>query len=95
VQLENEVCLLQMFFISSKIVNKLTHKKKTQQIPTGTRRHDPPFFKLLLFFLSYIFQLLLSVNVDEDIDLICTVKPVLKGQNLGQRKVNQMRIQKL
>ena len=55
----------------------------------------PPFFQAIIFVLSYIFQLLLSINVDEDIDLICTVKRVLKGQHLGQRKVNQMSIKKL
>ena len=74
---------------------QIDSQKNPQQIPTGTRGHDTPFFSSYYYFLSYIFQLLLSINVDEDIDLIYTVKPVLKGQHLGQGKVNQMRIQKL
>ena len=67
------------------VTNVFHIKQNRQQIdsqkkkPTNTHRYSEtwsPFFKLLLIYLSYIFQLLLSVNVDEDIDLICTVKPV-------------------
>jgi hypothetical protein len=69
---------------------QIDSQKNLQQIPTGTRGHDPPFFKLLsFFFLSYIFQLLLSVNVDEDIEIIRSVKPVLKGHIWDKEKLTK------
>ena len=67
------------------VTNVFHIKQNRQQIDS---QKNPPFFQAIIFFLSYIFHLLLSVNVDEDIDLICTFKPVLKGHIWDTEKVS-------